>query len=88
MAAWAYEVHVLGEVTDDDLTRLRAQFGSVVTVAEPASSVITGTVPDQASFIGLLDHMHALGLEVRELRRVAGPEPPFEDPPYGRGTQT
>ena len=44
MTAWAYEVYILGEVTDEDLTRLRAQFGSVVTVAEPASSVITAPI--------------------------------------------
>jgi hypothetical protein len=70
MAPWVYEVHVVGQVTDESLLRLSAERGSVVTAIEPAATVITGTVPDQAAVVGLLDHLHALGLEVRELRRI------------------
>ncbi len=70
MGSWVYEVHVVGEVPDECLMRLSDERGSVVTTIEPAATVITGTVPDQAAIVGLLDQLHALGLEVRELRRI------------------
>jgi hypothetical protein len=63
-------------VAEQVLVDLRTQFGHVATALEPASTLITGTVPDQAALVGLLDDMHDLGLEVRELRRMADMESP------------
>ena len=38
----------------------------------PAETVLTGVVPDQAALLGLLGWLQSLGLEVTEVRRVAG----------------
>ncbi|GAB3057048.1 hypothetical protein GCM10027053_18280 [Intrasporangium mesophilum] len=68
--AWVYEVHVLGLVTDEALLQLRSDFDGVTATTEPANTVLTGSVPDQAALVGLLERLHALGIEVRELRRA------------------
>jgi hypothetical protein len=70
-----YELFVVGPVTEEHLTTLRSRFGDVLTAAEPAGSVLTGAVADQAALVGMLEHLHGLGLEVRELRRMAGSTP-------------
>ncbi|MGW5240307.1 hypothetical protein ACWEOW_15360 [Monashia sp. NPDC004114] len=68
--AWVYEVHVLGLVTDEALLQLRSDFDGVTASTEPANTVLTGSVPDQAALVGLLERLHGLGIEVRELRRA------------------
>jgi len=70
VTVWEYEVHVVGDLSDEALDRLRSEFERVDAVPEPASTRITGTVPDQASLVGMLHQLHALGLEVCELRQL------------------
>ncbi len=69
--AWVYEVHVLGLVTDEAMRQLCSDFDGVTASTEPATTILTGSVPDQAALVGLLERLHALGIEVRELRRAA-----------------
>jgi hypothetical protein len=92
VTAYVYEIHIRGQVAEQVLVDLRTQFGHVATALEPASTLITGTVPDQAALVGLLDDMHDLGLEVRELRRMADMESPAAAQPprtvIGNGAAT
>lgn len=68
MVAKAFEVHVRGELSAKDLEDLEYLTATVV----PAETVLTGVVPDQAALLGLLGWLQSLGLEVVEVRRVAG----------------
>lgn len=66
MVSTTYEVHVRGELspeTLDDLEYLSAR-------VEPARTVLSGVVPDQAALLGLLGWLQSLGLEVVEVRRA------------------
>ena len=74
MTMWTYEVYVAGQPGDGVLAQLHEQVGEVVTTEEPVRTLITGSVPDQSALIGLVDQLHALGLEVLELRHVVEPE--------------
>jgi hypothetical protein len=92
MTGWVYEVVVVGQLGDDVLSRVRAELGDVAATIEPPSTLISGFAPDQAALLGLLDAVQALGLHVRELRRVvepgdspnAGPGGHAPDSPPGR----
>ena len=66
MTAKAFEVHVRGELSDEDLEDLEYLKARRV----PAETVLTGLVPDQAALLGLLARLQSLGLEVVEVRRV------------------
>jgi hypothetical protein len=66
--AKAFEVHVRGELPEAALDELEYLTARVV----PAETVLTGVVPDQAALLGLLGWLQSLGLEVTEVRRVAG----------------
>lgn len=66
--AKAFEVHVRGELSAQDLEDLEYLTATVV----PAETVLTGVVPDQAALLGLLGWLQSLGLEVVEVRRVPG----------------
>ena len=68
MLAKAFEVHVRGELPEAALDELEYLTATVV----PAETVLTGVVPDQAALLGLLGWLQSLGLEVTEVRRVAG----------------
>ncbi len=68
MLAKAFEVHVRGELPEAALDELDYLTATVV----PAETVLTGVVPDQAALLGLLGWLQSLGLEVTEVRRVAG----------------
>ena len=68
MLAKAFEVHVRGELPEAALDELEYLTARVV----PAETVLTGVVPDQAALLGLLGWLLSLGLEVTEVRRVAG----------------
>ena len=74
MTTWVYEVHVTGQPSDRVLAQIHDQIGEVLTTQEPARTLITGRVPDQSALMGLLDQLHALGLEVLELRHVVEPD--------------
>ena len=73
MVAKAFEVHVRGELSDEDLEDLEYLTARRV----PAETVLTGVVPDQAALLGLLGWLQSLGLEVVEVRRV--PDLPAAD---------
>jgi hypothetical protein len=65
-----YEIHVRGEIPRDQMPELK----NVATVMEPALTVLRGSVADQAALQGILAHVHALGLELVEVRRVPDAE--------------
>lgn len=73
MTAKAFEVHVRGELSDEDLEDLEYLKARRV----PAETVLRGVVPDQAALIGMLSRLQSLGLEVVEVRRV--PDLPAAD---------
>jgi hypothetical protein len=64
--AKTYQVHVRGELSPDALTDLEYLSARV----EPARTVLSGVVPDQAALLGLLGWLQSLGLEVVEVRRT------------------
>jgi hypothetical protein len=61
-----YEIHVRGEIP----TEILAEFEGVTTVLEPAETVISGLLEDQAALQGILTRIQALGLELVEVRRL------------------
>jgi hypothetical protein len=53
---------------------------------EPAGSILSGAVVDQAAFHGLINRLQAAGLEVLEIRRrLPAANPPT---PAGSGPKT
>jgi hypothetical protein len=74
MAVWTYEVEVVGQLSEAVLARIDAEVGKVLVTTEPVTTVIRGSVADQSGLVGLLDLMHAHGLQVCEIRRVAEAE--------------
>ena len=79
MPSISYEVRISGLVAEDDLEDL----GDVSISTAAASTVLSGTVTDQAALLGLLARLRAHGLEITEVRRVPRPSPP---PPGENGT--
>lgn len=71
MVAKAFEVHVRGELSPDDLEDIEYLTATVV----PTQTVLSGVVPDQAALLGLLARLQSLGLEVVEVRRLPADEP-------------
>lgn len=69
-----YEVRISGEVSEDALEDL----GDVDVTTASASTVLSGSVADQAALLGLLARLRSLGLEITEVRRVP-PVPPQRD---------
>ena len=80
MERW-YEIHVQGEIPTDALP----EFEGMTTFLEPAETVISGVVTDQAALQGLIARVQALGLELVEVRRLPGAIAP---PPTGPPAQT
>ncbi|HEY9378373.1 MAG TPA: hypothetical protein VIQ02_14925 [Jiangellaceae bacterium] len=72
-----YEIHVRGQIPSDAL----AEFEGMSAYIEPAETVISGIVEDQAALHGLLARVHALGLELVEVRRVPDSDVPPSEPP-------
>lgn len=66
-----YEVRISGLVPEDALDDL----GDVAVTTAAASTVLSGSVADQAALLGLLARLRALGLEITEVRRVPGGGP-------------
>jgi hypothetical protein len=77
-----YEIHVRGEIPREALS----EFEGMTTIVEPAETILSGVVEDQAALQGVLGRIHALGLELVEVRRVpdtAAPPPvPSSDPAH------
>lgn len=71
MVAKAFEVHVRGELSPDELEDIEYLTATVV----PTETVLSGVVPDQAALLGLLARLQSLGLEVVEVRRLPADEP-------------
>jgi hypothetical protein len=78
---WTYEIHIVGQVDDADLSEMFAELGGVSRTTEPACTLLSGTVADQAALLGVLDRLQGLGLQVRELRRHADANDPTGDEP-------
>ncbi|WP_406046991.1 hypothetical protein [Kribbella sp. NBC_00889] len=70
MTSWVYEVQVVGRLSPSVLAELDAEVGEVFTTTEPVTTLIRASTPDQSALVGLLDLLHALGLNVFALRRV------------------
>jgi hypothetical protein len=68
-----YEVRVTGLVPTQDLLD---ELGDVEVTEHEVRTVISGCFPDQAALYGFLHRLRAFGLEVVEVRRVAGVEEP------------
>jgi hypothetical protein len=67
-----YEIRVRGRVTP----ALLARFEGMESDVEPVETVLHGPVPDQAALHGMIGLISALGLELVEVRRLAGGERP------------
>jgi hypothetical protein len=68
MAAKKYEFRIRGRLRDPDLER----FDMLEPGAARVETVLHGPVRDQAELHGILDRVHALGLELIEVRRLPG----------------
>jgi hypothetical protein len=64
--AQAFEIHVRGSVPED----LLEDFEDLTATLVPATTVLTGTLPDQSALYGVLSRLQALGLELVEVRRL------------------
>jgi hypothetical protein len=62
-----YEIRVKGKLSSS----LQTAFEGMTARIEPVETVLSGTLEDQAALYGVLEHVHALGLELVEVRRVA-----------------
>jgi hypothetical protein len=65
-----YEIRVRGRVTP----ALLARFDGMESDVEPLETVLHGPLPDQAALHGMIGLISALGLELVEVRRLAGGE--------------
>jgi hypothetical protein len=76
MAEISVEVRVSGLLPEDALEEL----GDLSVTTTTATTVLAGTVTDQAALLGLLARLRAQGLTVTEVRRVpaARETPPDE----------
>jgi len=72
-----YEVRVTGLVPTQELLD---ELGDVEVTEHEVRTVISGRFPDQAALYGFLHRLRAFGLEVVEVRRVAGVEEPARAP--------
>jgi hypothetical protein len=67
-----YEIRVRGRVTP----ALLARFEGMESDVEPVETVLHGPLPDQAALHGMIGLISALGLDLVEVRRLAGGERP------------
>jgi uncharacterized protein (UPF0371 family) len=72
MSGRVYEVRVTGQVPSQDLLR---ELGDAEIVEREVRTVVSGRFADQAALHGFLNRLRAYGLEVVEVRRVAGLDP-------------
>jgi hypothetical protein len=63
-----YEIRVRGRVTP----ALLARFEGMDSDVEPVETVLHGPVADQAALHGMIALIRSLGLELVEVRKVAG----------------
>jgi hypothetical protein len=63
-----YEIRVRGRIGKS----LASSFEGFDAEVEPAETILSGAIRDQAALHGLLDRIQGLGLELVEVRRVPG----------------
>ena len=63
-----YEIRIKGRLSKP----VAARFARLRASVEPVETVLAGPVRDQAELHGLIELVHALGLELVELRRIPG----------------
>jgi hypothetical protein len=68
VAAAGYEIRIRGRLSES----MQTAFEEFQVSTEPVETVLHGQVLDQAALHGLLDRIAALGLELVEVRRLAG----------------
>lgn len=66
MLAKAFEIHVRGALTPEELE----EFEDMTAVSVPAETILSGVVPDQSALYGVLNRLQSLGLELVEVRRL------------------
>ena len=66
----SYEIRIRGRVGSS----LLATFDDMEAAIRPAETVLRGNITDQAQLHGLLERIQLLGLELIEIRQVAGDE--------------
>lgn len=74
MAGIEYEIRVAGEVPPQVLADLREAH----LARRGVETVLHGPVVDQAALVGLINRLQMLGVELREVRQVAGAQPADE----------
>jgi hypothetical protein len=67
-----YEIRVVGVLPPEALLDYERLSASV----EPVETVLHGSLPDQAALQGLLARLETFGVQVVEVRRLHGPDPP------------
>jgi hypothetical protein len=77
MSARAYQVRIAGEVPAE----LLQEVCDMSVTVEPPETVLYGPLPDQSALFGLINHLHGLGLQVTEVRRLAEAEAEQPDQP-------
>jgi hypothetical protein len=80
MAATRYEIRVKGRLT----ASVQSAFHGMATQIEPVETILSGTLEDQAALYEVLQQVHALGLELVEVRRAACVDPPEAGGPTSR----
>jgi hypothetical protein len=65
----AYEIRIAGRLEDEQARAL-----GLVVVRRTEETVLHGKVADQAHFLGLIERVRDLGLELLEARRAVVPE--------------
>jgi hypothetical protein len=68
VAAAGYEIRIKGRLSES----MQTAFEEFEVSTEPVETILHGQVLDQAALHGLLDRIAALGLELVEVRRLAG----------------
>ena len=68
MSEATYQVRIAGAVPPELLQEL----SDLTVTVEPPETVLYGWLPDQSALFGLIIRLHGLGLEVIEVRRLAG----------------
>jgi hypothetical protein len=76
MTERTYQVRIAGEVP----AALLQDVCDLTVTVEPPETVLYGPLPDQAALFGLITHLHGLGLQVIEVRRLAEVENPGQTP--------
>lgn len=70
MGEATYQVRIAGAVPAELLREL----SDLTVTVEPPETVLYGWLPDQSALFGLIVRLHGFGLEVIEVRRLAGGE--------------